>query len=129
MDAEDEIPELSQSGDDHSNRSTGGDEDVTAHHQLAVDKHNQATLSWSNVSCTVVQKKKQSVSEDMKILDNVFVGATFDSTLLPTGEQVLAQYDMDNESIGRDFGILIAMAAIYRFLWFVVLYMFRTGKR
>ena len=46
-----------------------------------------------------------------------------------TGEQVLAQYSMDNVKVQNDLGILIAMAVIYRLLFWAVLQRFHTGKK
>ncbi|EGD76918.1 hypothetical protein PTSG_12701 [Salpingoeca rosetta] len=62
-------------------------------------------------------------------MHNEFDGNHFNSTILPRGEDVLALYDMENVSVGRDFGILIAMAVIYRMMFFAALYYLRTGRR
>ena len=62
-------------------------------------------------------------------MHNEFTGNTFNSTIFPRGEQVLELYDMDNVDVGENFGILIAIAIIYRIFFFLALYFFRTGKQ
>lgn len=62
-------------------------------------------------------------------MHNEFSGNTFNSTLLPTGEDVLEVYDMEDVNVGEDFAILIAMAVIYRLLFFTVLFYFCKGKQ
>jgi len=63
-----------------------------------------------------------------------FNGASVDCNQPPnclwySGQDVLNYYDMGSANIGKDIGVIIAMAVIYRFFFYLVLKKLHTGKR
>ena len=42
---------------------------------------------------------------------------------------ILQTYSLTNVNIPQDFGILLVMAFLYRFLYYLVMQYIRTGKR
>lgn len=64
----------------------------------------------------------------------MFMWTEFDSldiqsTRFASGEDLLKWYDMENVSVVTDILVLLAMMVIYRFIFYLILNKFHTGKR